>query len=171
MTVSVTLNLSSQPSELRKLSILNSLGNSPLFSSTLWQDVVLSCLAFKRHVPACIYLLKVNNRNTGTLETLASLYFIPCSSVSIVNFEQVIADFSVTGIINTVKPAQTTTSIRQPVLSPPKQIPIQSLLYKTTTCLTRPATTYFVPQMKKNLSKTATAKFYPAEKWVAMHKK
>ena len=35
-------------------------------------------------IPASIYLLKVNNRNTRT-------YFIPCSSVSIVNFEHVIA--------------------------------------------------------------------------------
>ena len=33
----------------------------------------------------------------------------------------------------------------------PKQIPKQSLLYKTTTCLTRPETTVFVAQMKNNL--------------------
>ena len=42
-----------------------------------------------------------------------------------------------------------TTHIRRQILSPPKQIPIKSLLYKTTTCLTRPATTFFVSQMKK----------------------
>ena len=65
----------------------------------------------------------------------------------------------------TVKSVQTTTSIRQPVLSLPKQIPIQPLLYKTTTCLTRPATPFFVSQMKKNLSKTTTTKLYPAKKW------
>ena len=48
---------------------------------------------------------------------------------------------------------------------PPKQILIQSLLNKTTTCLTRPATSFFVSQMKKNLPKTTTTKFYPAKKW------
>ena len=77
---------------------------------------------------------------------------------------------------NTVKLAQTTTCkitthLRQPILSLPKPIPVQSLLYKTTTCLMWPAATFFVPQMKKNLSKTANAKLYPAEKWEAMHKK
>ena len=35
-------------------------------------------------------------------------------------------------------------------LSLPKKIPIQSLLYKTTTCLARPATFFFVSQLKKN---------------------
>ena len=47
---------------------------------------------------------------------------------------------------------KTTSFLRQPMLSPLKKIPIQSLLQKTTTCLTRPATT-FVSHMKKNLSK------------------
>ena len=65
-----------------------------------------------------------------------------------------------------------TTCLSWSMLSPPKQIPIQSLLYKMTTCLMRPATTYFVTQMeKKNMSETATAKLYPAEKLEAMHKK
>ena len=42
------------------------------------------------------------------------------------------------------------TRLRLPVLSPHKQIPIQSLLHKMTTCLTRPATTYFcLPNKKK----------------------
>ena len=63
-----------------------------------------------------------------------------------------------------------TTRLRQQIVSLSKQILIQSLLYKTTTCLTRPAATYFVLQMKKNLPKTATAKLYLAEKWEAMHK-
>ena len=58
-----------------------------------------------------------------------------------------------------------TTHLRQPVLGLPEQIPIQSLLFKTTTCLTRPATTFFVSQMEKNLSKTTTTKLYPASKW------
>ena len=31
----------------------------------------------------------------------------------------------------------------------PKQIPMQLLLYKTTTCLTRPATTFFDSQIKE----------------------
>ena len=44
----------------------------------------------------------------------------------------------------TVKPVQTTTSIRQPMLSPPKQIPIHSLLYKLITCLTQPVTTFYI---------------------------
>ena len=45
---------------------------------------------------------------------------------------------------------KTTTRLRRPVLSPPKQIPIQSLLYKTTTGLTQPATTFFLsPKWKK----------------------
>ena len=49
----------------------------------------------------------------------------------------------------TVKPAQTTTSTRRPIVSLPKQIPIQSLLYKTTTCLTRSATTCLSHKWKK----------------------
>ena len=57
------------------------------------------------------------------------------------------------------------------MLSPTKQIPIQSLLSKTTTCLTRTATTFFVPHVKKCLSKTAIAKNYPSEKWEVIHKK
>ena len=48
---------------------------------------------------------------------------------------------------------------------------IISLLYKTTTCLTPTATTFFCPHNEKHLSKTATAKFYQAEKWLTMHKK
>ena len=35
--------------------------------------------------------------------------------------------------------------------------------------LTQPTITFFVPQMKKNLSKTTTAKLYPTKKWEAMH--
>ena len=58
----------------------------------------------------------------------------------------------------------TTTCLRRPRLSPPKRIPIQSLLYKTATCLTQPATTFFVSQMKKSLSKTTTNKLYPTKK-------
>ena len=42
-----------------------------------------------------------------------------------------------------------TTRLRQPVLSLPKQIPIQLLLYNTVTCLMQPATTFLVPLMKK----------------------
>ena len=55
--------------------------------------------------------------------------------------------------------------LRQPILCPPKQTPMQLLLYKTTTCITRPATTFFVSQMKKNLSKTTTTRLYPVKKW------
>ena len=78
---------------------------------------------------------------------------------------------------NTVKPAYTTTSIRRPLvlrrpmLNLPKPFSIQPLLLKTTTCLMRPASTFFVTKMKKKLSKTTTAKLDPAKKREAMHKK
>ena len=51
---------------------------------------------FQAATPACIYLLKVNNRNTRTRceiclkWTYFWTYFTPFSSVSIVNFEHVI---------------------------------------------------------------------------------
>ena len=51
----------------------------------------------------------------------------------------------------TVKPVQTTTSVKRPRLGLPKQIPFQSLLYKTSTCPTRPATTFFDSQIKKTV--------------------
>ena len=41
-------------------------------------------------------------------------------------------------------------SQRRLMLSPSKQIPLQSLLYKTTTCLTRPATFILSPKWKKS---------------------
>ena len=59
---------------------------------------------------------------------------------------------------------KTTTHLRWPILDLPELIPIQSLLYKTTTSLTRPATTFFASQIKKNLSKTTITKLYPAKK-------
>ena len=46
-----------------------------------------------------------------------------------------------------------TTCLRWPVLSPPKQIPIQSLLYKMNTCLTQPASTSLSPKWKKTCLK------------------
>ena len=49
------------------------------------------------------------------------------------------------------------------MLSPPKQIPIQLLLYKRTTCLLQSATTFFDLQMKKILSKATTTKLDPAK--------
>ena len=45
------------------------------------------------------------------------------------------------------------------MLSPPKQIPIQLLLYKMTTCLAQPATTFFVSQMKKTSLKQPLQNF------------
>ena len=63
---------------------------------------------------------------------------------------------------------KTTTHLRQPMLSLPKEIPIQSLLYKTTTCLTRPATTFFVSQMKKNCNNHY--KTLPSEEMGKKHK-
>ena len=66
----------------------------------------------------------------------------------------------------TVKHVQTTTSVRRAMLSPPKQIPVQSLLYKIAICLTRPATTFFclpnekayLKQPLKNFIQQRTAK-------------
>ena len=52
-----------------------------------------------------------------------------------------------------------TTGLKQPILSLPKQIPVQYWLCKTTTCLMQPVTTFFVYQMKKSLSKTTTKNF------------
>ena len=54
-----------------------------------------------------------------------------------------------TSELNAAQTIQTTSSERLPILSPPKQILIQSLLYKTTACLMRTATTFFDFQMKK----------------------
>ena len=59
---------------------------------------------------------------------------------------------------------KTTTRLRWPLLGLPKQILIQLLLYKMTTCLMQSATTFFVSQMKKYLSKTTTTKLYQAQK-------
>ena len=66
---------------------------------------------------------------------------------------------------------KTTTHLRQPMLSPPKPIHMQSLLYKTTIFLTWPVTTFLSPKWKKNLSKTTTVKFYSMQKWEGMQKK
>ena len=57
-----------------------------------------------------------------------------------------------------VKPVQKTTSVKLPMLSPTKQIPIQLLLSNATS-------NHFYSQMKKNLSKTITAKPYPAKEY------
>ena len=58
-----------------------------------------------------------------------------------------------------------TTHLRRPVVSLSKQIPLQLLLYNTTTSLMPPVTTFFDLQMKKSLSKATTTKLYPAKKW------
>ena len=41
------------------------------------------------NIPVCIHMVKVDNRNTRTR------YFTPCSSVSIVNFEQLNAGWDI----------------------------------------------------------------------------
>ena len=41
------------------------------------------------------------------------------------------------------------TRLRRTMLSPTNRIAMQSLLYKTSTCLTRPATTFLPPKWKK----------------------
>ena len=54
---------------------------------------------------------------------------------------------------------KTTTYLRQPMLSPPKPFPVQSLLYKTTTCLTWPATTFLSLKWKKSCLKQPLINF------------
>ena len=54
------------------------------------------------------------------------------------------------------------TCLRRPILSLPRQIVIQLLLYKTTTCLMRPL--FFVSQRKNSPSKTTIKRLYPAKK-------
>ena len=58
-----------------------------------------------------------------------------------------------------------TTCLRWPILIQPKQIPMQLLLYKTTTCLAWPATTFICLTNKKNFFKTTTIEIQPAKKW------
>ena len=57
----------------------------------------------------------------------------------------------------TVKPVQMTTSVKRPMLSPPKQIPIKSLLFN------KASDHFFDTQMKKKWSKTTTTKLYSAK--------
>lgn len=52
------------------------------------------------------------------------------------------------------------------LVSLPKPMLKQLLLYMTTTCLTQPLITCLVPKIK-----TATAKSYSVEKWTTIHKK
>ena len=52
-----------------------------------------------------------------------------------------------------------TTRLRRPILNLPKPVNIQSLLYKVSTCLTQPVTTFFVPQMKKTCLKQPLQNF------------
>ena len=61
--------------------------------------------------------------------------------------------------------SKTTTRLRGPRLRLLNQFPIETLLYKTTTCLTPPMTTFLFHKWKKKLSKTTTTKLYPANKW------
>ena len=64
---------------------------------------------------------------------------------------------------HTVKPVQTTNSIRRPKLSPPKQIPVQ--LSRQDDHLPNATSNHFCLLTKKNLSKTTTTKLYSAKKW------
>ena len=60
--------------------------------------------------------------------------------------------------IITVKPVQTTASVKQPMQSLSKQIPIQLLLFNTA------SNHFFDSQMKNMPSQTTTTKLYPAKK-------
>ena len=73
---------------------------------TNFRRIILISKYFKKGpFPVDIYLFKVNNRNSRTRceiytkLTIKTTYFTPCSSVSIVDFEQVNADW-VTAFIN-----------------------------------------------------------------------
>ena len=61
------------------------------------------------------------------------------------------------------------------MLGPPKQIPMQSLLYKKTICLTRQATTFFVSKMKnaclKQPLQNITQRKMGKKRKATMHKK
>ena len=54
---------------------------------------------------------------------------------------------------------KTKTHLRWPTLSLPNQIPIQSLLYRKTTCLTWTATTFLFPKWKKTCLKQQIQNF------------
>ena len=58
-----------------------------------------------------------------------------------------------------------TTHLRQPMLNPPKQFRMQSLLCKTTTCLTWPVTTFWVPNEKKKKKYPAKRNLSSKEMW------
>ena len=69
-----------------------------------------------------------------------------------------------------------TTCLRQPVLSQPKQIPIQLLLYKMSACLMRPVTIFFPKNEKKKTVSNNHYETLPSEEIgnihkAAMHKK
>ena len=53
----------------------------------------------------------------------------------------------------------TTTRLRQPIPSPPKQIPIQALLYKTTNCLNATSDHIFCLPNEKNYLKQPLQNF------------
>ena len=59
----------------------------------------------------------------------------------------------------TVKHVQWTNSVRGQMLSLPKWILVQSLLYKTTTCLARPSTIFLSPKWKKAYLKQPLTNF------------
>ena len=106
-------------------------------------------------------------------------YLIMCSesSTRISNYKQkIMRIFNYSQTCSNDHLYKTTTRLRRSVLSPPKQIPINSLLYKTTTCLTRPATTFFVSQMKKKTYLKRPPQNLPSEEMgnnhmETMHKK
>ena len=64
----------------------------------------------------------------------------------------------------TVKPVQTSTSVKRPMLSLPKQIPVPLLLSDAT------SNHFFWLPNEKNLSKTITTKLYPAEEYEKKNK-
>ena len=135
---------------------LNNKNNS--FSKIMLKMLLCICAAYTTCVSnKCIYLI-----SPFPLQIFCQSPDQPCS-YSDKNYSQTCSNGQL---------YKTTTCLRWPKLSPPKPILIQLLLHnKMTTCLMQPAITFFVPQIKKKLSKTATAKLHPAEKWEVVCKK
>ena len=56
------------------------------------------------------------------------------------------------------------------MLNLPKKIPVQLLLYKTATCLTRPATTFFDSQLKNETCLKQQQQNFIQQRNVKIHK-
>ena len=113
-----------------------------------------TCQEFPLDFPFIAYLLNLNYEKSAECNStfLSDKFFsilAKCWLWEIIHLE-IWTHFSIRQTklfwINLKHYSQTcskTTSVRQPILSPPKQVLVQSLLYKRTTCLMQPAATFF----------------------------